>query len=411
VARLPTPEADSAERWVAEQLGDLALEGAGGVRRSRLFRGGQTAADLALSGYSVRGYAARRNQVLPDSARGASRLSPYIRHGLLTLPRVWRHAETGPARDRTKFHDELLWQEYARHLYARVGREIARPLRRAPAVGEGWTGEPWPEQMACMAEINRALAEDGWLVNQSRMWAASQWTVRAGAKWQDGERRMYRHLVDGSAAANGLGWQWSVGAATGKPYGFSRWQVEKRAPELCEQCVLRQRCPVQRWPEAVVGERLDPPERLGRDPDPERTAGPEQPRVTGSPEAVWLTAESLGDDDPALAAHPDVPAVFVFDEPLLARLRLSGLRLVFLAECLADLAQRRPVEVHRGDPTAVLAGRSLAATHTPVPGFAVRSAQLDVVALHPWPWLRRPAGGSVASFTAWARSHEKRRAA
>jgi len=36
---------------------------------------------------------------------------------------------------------------------------------------------------------------------------------------------------------------------------------------------------------------------------------------------VWLTAESLGDADPALAAHADLPAVFVFDEPLLARLR------------------------------------------------------------------------------------------
>ena len=123
---------------------------------------------------------------------------------------------------------------------------------------------------------------------------------------------------------------------------------------------------------------------------------------------MWLTAESLGDADPALAAHPDRPVVFVFDEPLLARLRLSGLRLVFLAECLADLAQRRPVEVHRGDPVAVLAGRPLAVTHTPVPGFAVRAARLDVVALHPWPWLRRPAGGSVASFTAWVRNHERK---
>ena len=405
---LPNPEYDSAERWVAEHLGDLALERVDGVRRSSRFRGGQTAADAALADYAVRGYAARRNQVLPVSARGASGLSPYIRHGLLSLPRVWQHTEVGPARDRTKFHDELLWQEYARHLYARIGREIARPLRRSPAVGQGWTGDPWPEEMACMAEVNRALAEEGWLVNQSRMWAASQWTVRAGAAWRDGERRMYRHLIDGSPAANGLGWQWVVGAATGRPYGFSRWQVEKRAPELCARCALRERCPVQRWPEAVAGERLDPPERLGRDLDPERTAGPEQPQLAGSPVAVWLTAESLGDADPALAAHPDRPAVFVFDEPLLARLRLSGLRLVFLAECLADLAQRRTVAVYRGDPVEVLAGRPLAVTHTPVPGFAVRAARLDVVALHPWPWLRRPAGGSVASFTAWARTHERR---
>jgi deoxyribodipyrimidine photo-lyase len=35
--------------------------------------------------------------------------------------------------------------------------------------------------------------------------------------------------------------------------------------------------------------------------------------------------------------------VFVFDEPLLDRLRLSSKRLVFLVETLADLAGRRTV--------------------------------------------------------------------
>jgi hypothetical protein len=40
--------------------------------------------------------------------------------------------------------------------------------------------------------------------------------------------------LDGSRAANLLGWQWTVGAGTGKPCGFARWQVEKRAPQLCQ---------------------------------------------------------------------------------------------------------------------------------------------------------------------------------
>ena len=50
-------------------------------------------------------------------------------------------------------------------------------------------------------------------------------------------------------AANRLGWQWTVGALTGKPYGFSRWQVEKRAPGVCAGCELRRACPVQQWPD------------------------------------------------------------------------------------------------------------------------------------------------------------------
>ena len=36
--------------------------------------------------------------------------------GLLPLPAVWAAAAGAPGRDRTKFRDELLWQEYARHL-------------------------------------------------------------------------------------------------------------------------------------------------------------------------------------------------------------------------------------------------------------------------------------------------------
>ncbi|MBC7374626.1 MAG: deoxyribodipyrimidine photolyase, partial [Frankiales bacterium] len=54
-----------------------------------------------------------------------------------------------------------------------------------------------------------------------------------------------------------------------------------------------------------------------------------------------------------------------------------------------------------GDPPVELAGRALAATYAPVPGFRRRSAGLDIVALHPWPWLRRPGSGSLRSFSAW----------
>jgi deoxyribodipyrimidine photo-lyase len=157
---------------------------------------------------------------------------------------------------------------------------------------------------------------------------------------------------------------------------------------------------VQDWPDAQAGPRVESPTGLDGGPT---DAGPVEPVVTGTPEAVWLTAESLGDTDPALSAHPDLPAVFVLDEPLLARLRLSGKRLVFLAEALAELGAQRPLEVRLGDPVRELQGRPLAATWTYVPGWKRRAPQLDVVALHPWPWLRRPGSGSLRSFSAWSR--------
>ena len=95
--------------------------------------------------------------------------------------------------------------------------------------------------------------------------------------------------------------------------------------------------------------------------------------------------------------------MFVFDEPLLRHLRLASKRLVFLTERLGELATARDVEIHLGDPARVLAGRNLATTFTPVPKARRLRAALDVVELHPWPWLVRPTSGSVESFSAWRR--------
>jgi deoxyribodipyrimidine photo-lyase len=399
---VPPPGPDAAQAFVRERLADLTCDD---PTPSPRFRGGQTAADAALSAFDVTGYARRRNEVWPPERRGASALSPWIRHGLLDLPSMWDAVADGPPRDRSRFRDELAWQEYARHVYARVGTALGDDLRahppRPPSSGEnaGWE-DPWPRDMACMDATLGELYGDGWLVNQTRMWLASQWTVRAGARWRDGEDAFFTHLVDGPRAANRLGWQWTVGSGTGKAYGFSRYQVEKRAPKLCAGCALSAGCPVQDWPPSQQTSRLEPPSLLRSDPDPSATGGPTSVPSDGAVEAVWLTAESLGDDDPVLAAHPHLPAVFCFDEPLLRRLMLSGKRLIFLVETLADLASRRPVELYRGPVVDELAGRRLAVTFAPVPGFGRRSAALDPV-LHPWPWLFRPRSGRIQSFTAW----------
>lgn len=381
------------EAFVAEHMGHLTDSPVCG---SRSFRGGQRAADSALANFDVTGYANRRNEVFPEGARGASRLSPYIRHGLLPLDTVWDAVASGPSYDVRKFRDELLWQEYSRHWYARLGSATAAPLKRKP--NHVQAGDGWDRMLPCLNTVVTELEEHGWLVNQTRMWLASDWTVRHGQDWRRGEDQFFRHLLDGSRAANRLGWQWSTGVGSSKPYGFSRWQVEKRAPRLCKSCPHRNACPIEGWPE-------DPDYAPVEWPDEADLTGPSEVVRTGDPDAAWLTAESLGHDDPTLAANPDLPAVFVFDEPLLQRLRLDGKRLVFLTETLVELNEHRPVEMHLGDPRQVLSGRPLAVTHAPVPGFARRAAALDVVETHPWPWLRTPMGGSIKSFSAWRKNH------
>jgi deoxyribodipyrimidine photo-lyase len=362
-------------------------------------KGGQTAADHALETLDITSYANRRSEVLPKSRRGASVLSPYIRHNLLTLPQVHRAVKAAPYKDREKFQDELYWQEYARHLYARIGTRLFENLRfeaNATSQGDGWNRD-----MKCVDDVVSELETDGWLVNQTRMWLASHWTVRNNSGWQHGQERMYRELIDGSRAANLLGWQWTVGAGTGKPYGFARWQVEKRAPGLCNQCALSNACPIQEFPEEVSLIRLDVDSLLERDLDPEKTSGPTAVVKIDSPKHVLLTIDSLGDSDPAMVANPDLPVVFVFNEEALRKLQLSSRRIGFYLEALQDLSQRRELQVHLGNPYEFAKNNPVAVTFAPVPSFKKFT---NLAEIHPYPWLQKPSSGSVKSFSAWRKS-------
>ncbi len=358
--------------------------------------GGQRAADRALASLDIRGYADQRSQVLPRERRGASVLSPYIRHNMLTLGQVYEAVSGAPAKDREKYRDELWWQEYARHLYARIGTRLFRNLRFE--ANEDAEGDGWNRDMRCIDEVVSELEGDGWLVNQTRMWLASHWTVRNSVGWLHGQERMHRELIDGSRAANLLGWQWTVGAGTGKPYGFAKWQVDKRAPGVCSRCSLRSNCPIEDFPGEIPLDELDRDPVIDHDPDVQRTTGPLTVVRRGNATHVLLTIDSLGVHDPALTAHPELPAVFVFNEPALRKLQLSARRLGFYMQTLQELSERRDLEVYLGDPHKFVADHPVAVTYAPVPSFKKYASLAEI---HPYPWLKLPHAGSVRSYTAW----------
>ena len=366
----------------------------GGGRSS--IPGGQSAADAALNSLDIAGYAKNRSEVLPLNSRAASVLSPYIRHNLLPLQRVWDHVAKAPYGDREKYRDELMWQEYARHLYARIGTRLFENLRFEQIRDR--EGNGWPAGMACIDFVTNELHEDGWLVNQTRMWLASHWTVRNEFGWLPGQEEMYRHLIDGSRAANLLGWQWTVGAGTGKPYGFARWQVQKRASELCTGCALNKSCPIEEFPREVALDQAPFESLLTEDPDINATTGPIIVERNRGPDVVLLTVDSLGDADPALVANPDLPVVFAFNEEALRRLQLSSKRIYFYLETLQDLATRRDLNVYLGSPYQFAQDNAVAVTYAPVPSFA-KFANLAEV--HPFLWLRKPHSKSVRSFSSW----------
>ena len=76
-------------------------------------------------------------------------------------------------------------------------------------------------------EVNE-LKENNYLHNHARMWFASIWIFSLELPWQLGAEFFMKHLYDGDAAANTLGWRWVAGIQTqGKNYLASEWNIKK----------------------------------------------------------------------------------------------------------------------------------------------------------------------------------------
>ena len=189
-----------------------------------------------------------------------------------------------------------------------------------------------------------------------------------------------------------------MGAGTGKPYGFARWQVQKRASELRMGCALKKSCPIEEFPAEITLEQAPFASLLGEDPDISATTGPIVAQINSIVEVVLLTVDSLGDADPALVANPELPVVFVFNDAALAKLQLSSKRIYFYLETLQDLATRRDVSIYIGNPYDYAREHAVAVTYAPVPSFAKFEKLAQV---HPFLWLRKPHAKSVRSFSAW----------
>ena len=186
----------------------------------------------------VDGYARARNFMGTD---GTSRLSPYLRFGLVSPRQVAaavasvpgargggrRTAEhPGRAGDRETFVNELLWRDfYGYVLYHRpesawehMRPELARFRFEDDPEGlaawqQGRTGYPLVD--AGM----RQLTGQGWVHNRARMVVASFLTKHLLVDWREGARFFLQHLLDGDLPSNNGGWQWVAGTgADAAPY-------------------------------------------------------------------------------------------------------------------------------------------------------------------------------------------------
>lgn len=213
--------------------------------------GGRRAAEAQLAVIKPDRYAATRNHL-----RGAvTRLSAYLRHGVLTLAEVRVIAlQRGGARAE-KLVTELAWRDYWQRVYAKLGNGIWRD-REAPKTG--WAPRDYARELpidirngqtglACMDGFAAELSATGYLHNHARMWVAAFVVHFRRVRWQAGAKWFLEHLLDGDPASNNLSWQWVASTFSSKPYYFNRDNLEQFTDgRYCRECkYYRTGCPFE----------------------------------------------------------------------------------------------------------------------------------------------------------------------
>ena len=172
----------------------------------------------------------------PDNRSNISCLSPYITHGLISeLEVIKKSLSKFSFSKNEKFIQEVFWRTYWKgwlelrpavwtdylNELKKIREEFKNNVDYKKAI-EGNTN------IECFNEWVNELKENNYLHNHARMWFASIWIFTLELPWQLGAEFFMKHLYDGDAAANTLGWRWVAGIQTqGKNYLASEWNIKK----------------------------------------------------------------------------------------------------------------------------------------------------------------------------------------
>ncbi|RNA67047.1 cryptochrome/photolyase family protein [Alteribacter keqinensis] len=153
-----------------------------------------------------------------------SRLSPYLKTGVLSPREVYHHAaarreEAGAGAE--TYLSELAWRDFYYMIHAH------HPDSKNKELTEKYTALSWGEDEECfqlwsggmtgfpivdagMRQLNRI----GWMHNRLRMITASFLTKDYLLDWRLGERYFQKKLIDYDASSNIGGWQWAASVGT-----------------------------------------------------------------------------------------------------------------------------------------------------------------------------------------------------
>ncbi|MBX9599641.1 MAG: hypothetical protein K2X35_01510 [Bryobacteraceae bacterium] len=215
-------------------------------------RGGRRAAEQLFENIDPKKYGATRNNI----SGAVTYLSPYIRHGVVTLREVRDLAlrRADQRKDAAKFIMELAWREYWQRLYETLGGGVWDDIEEYKT---GFPPDSYDEELpvnikrgttglACIDAFSRELRRTGYLHNHARMWLASYVVHWRKVQWQAGAEWFLEHLLDGDPASNNLSWQWVASTFSNKPYFFNRENLERHTEGLyCRQCLHYGSCPFE----------------------------------------------------------------------------------------------------------------------------------------------------------------------
>ena len=155
---------------------------------------------------------------------GTSRISPYLRFGLISIRELFRKAYD--ANNSFAWINELIWREF----YTAILYHF--PHTANSEFNSKYASIPWSRDVDLLHRITNAetgypiidaaitqLLTEGWMHNRARMIVASFWTKNLFLDWRLGEEFFAQHLMDYELSSNVGGWQWAASCGTdAQPY-------------------------------------------------------------------------------------------------------------------------------------------------------------------------------------------------
>ena len=281
-------------------------------------------------------------------------LSPYLRHGCITLNEVVVFVKIRFGQHAEKLLLSLASRDYWRRVWFMQGNAILSELEPpkvaigyqalSSEVKQGNTGLP------CMDGFIADLFNTGYVHNHARMWLASYIVHHLKIDWREAADWFEAHLLDGDIASNHLSWQWVASTFSTKPYFFNKEILARyTGAKYCATCQVE--CPFDDSNESLN-------ERLLQASD---VVTAKQYVIKPLPMMAFSSFKAIAVfvHDEMLCATNSLmqkpfPKFFIFDRELYGHWSLN--RLQFVADCLSEMVG---VEVWVGSTHDVLMHRGV----------------------------------------------------